>query len=190
MWKRLTSAPVNPPPLQMERGQTKQQERQKVLVPDAQSHVVHAEKVFCCTSCHFASNNLFLRLFTSYCRVFVFAVAPGPPPWHDVGLGLGGRGPARIHPNLSCSCWPGGVTIRSAQLWVTTRGICSSGNSKDQRRLTQNSRQTSEAKGENSFEVLPERHNKRFRMFSFSNTYAVCVAEVTEEDRAGRAKHK
>lgn len=178
----------------MERGQTKQQERQKVLVPDAQSHVVHAEKIFYCASCHFALNNLFLHLFTLYllfqtneCLFLPLHLDPLPVMTLD-WVRLGGRGPARIHPNLSCSCWPGGVSIRSAQLWVTTRGICSSGNSKDQRRLTQNSRQTSEAKGENSFEVLPERHNKRFRMFSFSNTYAVCAAEVTEEDRAGRAK--
>lgn len=67
MWKQLTWASENPPPLQIDWGETKQQERQKVLVLKC-SHVFHAEKIFLLYKRYSAINPqiFFLCLFTLY----------------------------------------------------------------------------------------------------------------------------
>lgn len=122
MWKQLTWVPENLPPIQMDWGQTKQQERQKVLLLVMQSHVFHAEKIlllYLLSLCIKPTKNVSLSTclvsHISGKRLFVFAVAPDA--LFDFCLNwvrLGDCGPARIHPNLSCSCWHGAVSIRLA----------------------------------------------------------------------------
>lgn len=71
MWKQLTCTSENLSPIQMDRGQKKQQEREKVLVLVLQSHVFHAEKILLphlLSLCIKPTKKMFLCLLVLYLR--------------------------------------------------------------------------------------------------------------------------